>query len=94
MPRGGRRKGAGRRRDLEESERQEIAHDYFARMQLRRIGRDELGWEGLPADRTQVIQELMNELNENKNVPPISRRMIERCLAEFLPEIRRRHGAI
>jgi hypothetical protein len=85
MPRGGRRKGAGRRRDLKESDREEIAHDYFVRMQLRRIGRDELGWEELPANKTLVIQELIEDWN-------VSHRMIDRCLAEFLPKIRRQHS--
>jgi Arm DNA-binding domain len=70
---GGKRKGAGRKRSLPEWDRKDIARDYFARRQIRR--------QDKPPRRATVIRELMAEYND-------SGRMIERCIAEFLPTIR------
>ena len=70
---GGKRPGAGRKPKLEISDREQIAKDYFARMR-----RDE---ESRPARRKSVISELMDEFG-------ITHRMVERAIAEFLPEIR------
>jgi hypothetical protein len=70
---GGKRPGAGRKCKLEISDREQIAKDYFARMR-----RDE---ESRPARRKSVISELMDEFGT-------THRMVERAIAEFLPEIR------
>ena len=70
---GGKRPGAGRKCKLEISDREQIAKDYFARMR-----RDE---ESRPAGRKSVISELMDEFGT-------THRMVERAIAEFLPEIR------
>jgi len=69
---GGRRKGAGRKRDLGLSDRREIAGDYFDGMQKRRNNR---------ALREALIRKLMAEYN-------VTHRMVVRCVAEFLPDIR------
>jgi Arm DNA-binding domain len=69
---GGRRNGAGRKRELGLSDRREIAGDYFARMQTRQNNR--------PL-REALIRKLMAEYN-------VTHRMVVRCVAEFLPDIR------
>jgi hypothetical protein len=65
---GGRRKGAGRKRELGLSDRREIANNYFARMKKRR-------------NREAAIRKLVAEYN-------VTHRMVIRCVAEFLPDIR------
>src|SRR5262245_30586585 len=65
---GGRRKGAGRKRELTFSVRRAIANDYFARMQ------------DTPR-RQAIIRDLMAKYS-------VTHRMVERCLAQFLPAIR------
>ena len=70
---GGRRKGAGRKRERGLSDRREIAGDYFARMQKRRNNQ--------PL-REALIRELMAKYD-------VTHRMVVRCVAEFLPEFRR-----
>jgi hypothetical protein len=75
---GGRRHGAGRKRKLERSDRREIAGDYFARMQEAREFGDTLR-------RDALIRKLMAKYKKNK----VTHRMIVRCVAEFLPDIRR-----
>jgi hypothetical protein len=72
---GGRRKGAGRKRELGFSDRREIACDYFARMQEAREFGDTLR-------RDAVIRKLIAEYK-------VTHRMVVRCVAEFLPDIRR-----
>jgi hypothetical protein len=69
---GGRRKGAGRKRELGLSDQREIASDYFAGMQKPRNNR--------PL-REALIRKLMAEYN-------VTHRMVVRCVAEFLPDIR------
>ena len=69
---GGRRKGAGRKRELGLSDRREIAGDHFAHMQKRRNN-----W---PL-REALIRKLMAEYN-------VTHRMVVRCVAEFLRDIR------
>src|SRR5215831_8744490 len=71
---GGRRNGAGRKRELELSDRWEIAGDYFARMQKAREFGDTLR-------RDAVIRKLMAKYK-------VRHRMVVRCIAEFLPDIR------
>ena len=70
--RGGRRKGAGRKRKLTVSNRQEIASDYFARQQE---GRD------FDHRRDAIIDELSAKYG-------VTDRMVKRCLVEFLPAVR------
>jgi len=71
---GGRRKGAGRKRELGLSDRRDkIAADYFARMQKRQNNR--------PL-REALIRELMAKYK-------VTHRMVVRCVAEFLPDFRR-----
>ena len=65
--RGGRRKGAGRKRKLTVSDRRKIASDYFARKQE---GRD---LEDKPRRRDAIIRELMAKYG-------VTHRMVERCL--------------
>ena len=69
---GGRRKGAGRKRELTFSDREEIASEYFVLMQE---GRD------LGTRRDAVIRKLMAEF-------PVTHRMVVRCLDEFLRKAR------
>jgi hypothetical protein len=67
---GGRRKGAGRKRELTLSDRRKIASDYHARMQkIRDLG-------NTPCREAAI--RLMAEYGA-------THRMVERCLAEFLP---------
>ena len=73
---GGKRVGAGRKRELSISDRQEMTSDFFARMQIRR----EISMQ-TPPYRETVIRELMA-------VYGVSHRMVERVLAEHLPEKR------
>ena len=75
---GGRRKGAGRKRELEFSKRREIASAYFDRMQK---GRD-LELQSDPPSREAVIRKLTAKYD-------VTHRMVQRCVAEFLPDIRR-----
>lgn len=75
---GGKRSGAGRRRELGFSDRREIASDYFDCMQNRR----KLALQSNAARRESVIRKLMAEFS-------VTHRMVERCVAEFLPDIRR-----
>ena len=70
--RGGRRKGAGRKRKLTVSDRQEIASDYFDRQQE---GRD------FDHRRDAIIDELSAKYG-------VTDRMVKRCLVEFLPAVR------
>jgi hypothetical protein len=74
---GGKRNGAGRRRVLSIWDRKEIAQDYFDRMQSHRKTTSERR-----PRREAVIRELMAEFD-------VTHRMVERCVAEFLPDIRR-----
>ena len=76
---GGRRKGAGRKPKLLVMKRQNLVSDYFA---LKQILREK--YQKKPPYRDEIIQELMNEHG-------VSRRMVERCLAEYLPQKRRQH---
>jgi Arm DNA-binding domain len=69
---GGRRKGAGRKRELGLSDRREIAGDYFARTQK---------WQNNRPLREALIRKLMAKYN-------VTHRMVARCVAEFLPNIR------
>jgi len=71
---GGRRKGAGRKRKLTLSFRRKIASDYLARMQEPREFGDTLR-------RDAVIRDLMAEFG-------ITRRMVKRCLDEWLAPTR------
>jgi hypothetical protein len=73
---GGRRKGAGRKRELKLSVRREIASKYFRRMEK---ARDLL--QSNPPRREAIIGKLMAQFR-------VTHRMVERCLAEFLPNIR------
>jgi Arm DNA-binding domain len=73
---GGRRKGAGRKRELGLSDRREIASDYFAGMQKRRL---KMG--SVAGFREALIRKLMAEYK-------VTHRMVVRCVAEFLPDIR------
>jgi hypothetical protein len=77
---GGRRDGAGRQPDLPTLDREDIARDYFMRMDARRVKK----LPSKPPDREAVIQELMG-------VYGVPHRIVVRCLAEFLPEKRRQH---
>jgi hypothetical protein len=70
--RGGRRKGAGRKRKLTVSDRRKIVSDYFARQQE---GRD------FDHRRDAIIGEL-------SVVYGVTDRMVKRCLVEFLPAVR------
>ena len=71
---GGRRKGAGRKREFTLSVRRKIASDYHARMQkVRDLGN--------ALYREAAIRKLMAKYGATY-------RMVERCLAEFLPDIR------
>src|SRR5262245_24712879 len=72
---GGRRKGAGRKRQLTFSDRREIASAYFDRMQ------EDRDLSSAPR-REAVIGKLMARFR-------VTHRMVERCLAEFLSDIRR-----
>jgi hypothetical protein len=72
-PWGGKRSGAGRKCKLKISDRAQIAKDYFARM--RRAG------SSRPARRESVISKLVVKYGT-------THRMVERAIAEFLPEIR------
>jgi hypothetical protein len=74
---GGRRKGAGRKRKLAVPDRREIANDYFVRMRKDR----DLEWQVNPPRREDVIRILMADYR-------VTHRMVERCLAEFLPDVR------
>jgi Arm domain-containing DNA-binding protein len=98
---GGGRKGAGRKRELELSDRREIAGDHFACMQ-KRLGSvagvveerrvkerrrrlmtrsvARVAEERCPF-REALIRELMAEYK-------VTHRMVVRCVAEFLPDIR------
>jgi hypothetical protein len=71
---GGRRNGAGRKCELGLSDRREIAGDYFAHMQKAREFGDTLR-------RDAVIRKLMAKYK-------VTHRMVVRCVAEFLPDIR------
>jgi hypothetical protein len=73
---GGRRKGAGRKRELTFSVRREIASEYFRRM---RKARDLL--QSNAPGREAIICALMAQFR-------VTHRMVERCLAEFLQNIR------
>jgi hypothetical protein len=100
---GGSRNGAGRKRELERFDRREIAGDYFDCMQKRRIGsvagvveerrvrerrrrlmRGAVAGvvEGRRSFREALIRSLMAEYK-------VTHRMVVRCVAEFLPDIRR-----
>jgi hypothetical protein len=101
---GGRRNGAGRKRELELSDRREIAGDYFACMQKRRMGSvagvvEERRVEkrrrrrlmmgsvtGVVEERRPFREALIRELMAEYKV---THRMVVRCVAEFLPDIRR-----
>jgi hypothetical protein len=72
--RGGRREGAGRKRELALSDRQKIASDYFARQQESRDRGDK-------PHRDTIIDELKAEYG-------VAHRMVVRCLAEFLRAVR------
>ena len=76
--RGGRRKGAGRKRKLTLSDRRKIASDYHARMQKIREGNIGRRSRAGGAARTS-FDELMAKYG-------VTHRMIVRCLEEFLPE--------
>jgi hypothetical protein len=78
---GGRRKGAGRKRELGLSDRREIAGDYFACMQKRRMRSVAGVVEERRPFREALIRELMAEYK-------VTHRMVVRCVAEFLPDIR------
>jgi hypothetical protein len=98
---GGRRNGAGRKRELELSARREIAGDYFACMQKRRgkvagvleerrveERRRRLMRGAVAVDVEErrpfgkaLIRELITEYK-------VTHRMVVRCVAEFLPDIR------
>jgi hypothetical protein len=68
---GGRRKGAGRKRELTVSDRRKIASDYHARMQkIRDLGNT--------PRRDAIIRKLMAKYN-------VTHRMVVRCLDEWLP---------
>jgi hypothetical protein len=71
---GGRRKGAGRKSKHTLSFRRKIAGDYFARMQENREFGDR-------PRRAAVILDLMAKYK-------VTHRMVVRCVAEFLPDIR------
>src|SRR5262249_42097690 len=71
---GGRRKGTGRKRKLALSSSRKIVGDYHARMHDSREFGDRPG-------RDAVIRDLMAKYN-------VTPRMVERCVAEFLPNIR------
>jgi hypothetical protein len=69
---GGKRPGAGRKSKLKIAVREQIAKDYFARMR-----KD----EGSKPTRRSVIIRLMGDFGT-------THRMVERAIAEFLPELR------
>ena len=69
---GGRRRGAGRKRKLEISDRRQIAKEYFVLMQNR---------EQSNPRRESVISELMEQFG-------VTHRVVERAIEEFLPELR------
>jgi hypothetical protein len=73
---GGRRKGAGRKRELHKKDRVKIAFLYFSRMQRRPGSKG-----GGRPPRKATIHTLAVENG-------VTARMIERALAEFLPKIR------
>src|SRR5262245_1439113 len=98
---GGRRKGAGRKRELGLSDRREIAGDYFACMQ-KRIGNvagvvEERRLEerrrrlmmgsvaGVEEERRPFPEALIRALAAEYKV---THRMVVRCVAELLPDIR------
>jgi hypothetical protein len=99
---GGRRKGAGRKRELEFSDRREIAGDYFACMQKRMgsvAGVVVEAWRvkerrrllmmrsvAIVEERRPFREALICELMAEYKV---THRMVVRCVAEFLPDIRR-----
>jgi hypothetical protein len=70
---GGTRKGAGRERKLPFSKRREIATKYFEK-------RSQVD----PPRRDPLIRELMAKYAKDK----VTHRMVVRCVAEFLPDIR------
>jgi hypothetical protein len=67
---------AGRKRELKIEDRKRIAKDYFKRMQNRR----ELASESKPPRREPIITELMDKFG-------VTHRMVERAIAEFLPQL-------
>jgi Arm domain-containing DNA-binding protein len=99
---GGRRKGAGRKREFGLSDRREIAGDYFACMQKRmgnvagvveeprveqRRRRLMMGSvAGVVEERRPFREALIRKLMAEYKV---THRMVVRCVAEFLPDIRR-----
>jgi Arm DNA-binding domain len=98
---GGRRSGAGRKRELGLSDRREIAGDYFACMQERRGNVAHLVEErrvkerrrrlmmgsvaGVLDERRPFREALIRRLMAEYNV---THRMVVRCVAEFLPNVR------
>src|SRR5262249_15867320 len=74
---GGETNDARRRGGASVWDRKEIAQDYFDRMESHRKTRSERR-----PRREAVIRELMAEFD-------VTHRMVERCVAEFLPDIRR-----
>jgi len=74
--RGGRRKGAGRKRELALSDRLKIASDYHARMQKIREGNTKASFSRRRR-REDIIRGLMAKYGA-------THRMIVRCLDEFL----------
>jgi hypothetical protein len=73
---GGRREGAGQKRELELSDRRKIAGDYFAHMQRWRNNRP-----FRESFRDALIRKLMAKYG-------VTHRMVVRCVAEFLRDIR------
>ena len=79
--RGGRRKGAGRKRELTLSDRRKIASDYHARMQKIREGNTKASSFSPRRRREDIIRELMAKYGA-------THRMVVRCLDDFLGKTR------
>lgn len=72
---GGKRSDAGRPRELSDDDRQEVAHDFVARMQHARERKWPRGY------RKPIIADLADTYD-------VTERMIVRCINEFVPAIR------
>jgi Arm DNA-binding domain len=99
---GGRRNGAGRKRERGLSDRREIAGDYFACMQKRRMGGvADVGEERRVKERRRrlMMRSVAGVGEERRPFREalirelmaeynVTHRMVVRCVAEFLPAIR------
>jgi hypothetical protein len=73
MPAGGRRKGAGRKRQLRDIDREEIGETC---QELHSLEVVRSGWKRPKGQRTKIIQQVAKDWD-------VSARMVERCWIEF-----------